>query len=213
MKVGFHAWEATWGKILTLDQLRRGGDVFFVITRKSSLITSLFIVLRQECYGSCCFSFFSLPWVLSSSVKETFLGWHDLFVSKKPKKAWWATPLCVFWIIWRERKRSSFEKEKQSNRRLKYNFLCNLWSWTKVFMDDSTLSLIEGSCSFLFTFRSFFYVFFFNTLLIYMSHISREWRSYFGHWKVFSLHKLGCFFVCQSNIKWDYNIMFFDLKH
>ena len=41
-------------------------------------------------------------------------------------------------------------------------------------MDDSTLSLIEGSCSFLFTFRSFFYVFFFNTLLIYMSHISRE---------------------------------------
>lgn len=86
MKVGFRAWEATWGKILTLDQLRRGGDVFFVITRKNSLITSLFIVLRQECYGSCCFSFFSLPWVLSSSVKETFLGWHDLFVSKKPKK-------------------------------------------------------------------------------------------------------------------------------
>lgn len=87
MKVGFRAWEATWGKILTLDQLRRGGDVFFVITRKNSLITSLFIVLRQECYGSCCFSFFSLPWVLSSSVKETFLGWHDLFVSKKPKKS------------------------------------------------------------------------------------------------------------------------------
>ncbi|RVW56296.1 Argininosuccinate lyase, chloroplastic [Vitis vinifera] len=49
-KVAFFAWEASWGKILTLEQLQRRGR------------------------GPCGIFFSRVAWVLSGSVKETLLG-------------------------------------------------------------------------------------------------------------------------------------------
>ena len=52
---------------------------------------------------------FHIQWVMHSSVKRVLLSWNGVPVSKKKKKAWKVTPLCIFWSIWRERNRRVFE--------------------------------------------------------------------------------------------------------
>ncbi|RVX18032.1 putative ribonuclease H protein [Vitis vinifera] len=64
-KVCFFAWEAFWGKVLTLDQLKKRGrflakDASFAVRKKSQLIIFLFNAPGQECYGSYCLLFLVL---------------------------------------------------------------------------------------------------------------------------------------------------------
>ena len=56
-----------------------------------------------------------MTWVLSFSVREALLGWHGSFVDKKRKKAWMMTPLCLFWVAWKERNRIVFDNEELFN--------------------------------------------------------------------------------------------------
>ena len=58
------------------------------------------------------FVLFDVQWVMKSSVKGLLLRWGGSFVGRKRKKAWKVTPLCIFWTIWRERNRRSFENCK-----------------------------------------------------------------------------------------------------
>ena len=48
-----------------------------------------------------------------------------------------------FWVVWKERNRIAFDNEEFSVHRLKYSFVCSLWSWTKLYMDADPLSLIN----------------------------------------------------------------------
>ena len=41
-------------------------------------------------------------------------------------------PLCIFWLVWKERNLLAFGNEEFSLQRLKYSFVCNLWSWVRV---------------------------------------------------------------------------------
>ena len=41
------------------------------------------------------------------------------------------------------KKQNCFWNEELSNQRLKHSSICNLWSWTKLFIDDNLLSLIS----------------------------------------------------------------------
>ncbi|RVW40043.1 Transposon TX1 uncharacterized 149 kDa protein [Vitis vinifera] len=68
-KIAFFAWEAAWGKVLTLDRLQRRG------------CNSLTVV-------SC--------WVFPRSVKEVLCSWKGSFVGKKRKKLWKSIPLYIF---------------------------------------------------------------------------------------------------------------------
>ena len=77
--------------------------------KKSLLIISLFIALRQEFYGSYCLLFLELIGFLPLSVRDTLLGWHGFNMGKKRRKMWKAVPLCLFWAIWKERNRIAFE--------------------------------------------------------------------------------------------------------
>ena len=92
-----------------------------------------------------------MPWVLSSLVGDTLLGWHDSFVGKRWKTVWLAAPLCLFWTIWKKRNRRAFEVEEQSIQGLKQAFLCNLWDWARLFLTFGPSSVVdfvdwEGSC-------------------------------------------------------------------
>ena len=58
-------------------------------------------------------------WVIQASVRETLLGWQGSFIGRKRKKVWSAAPLSLFWTIWKERNRRSFENMKLSVQRLK----------------------------------------------------------------------------------------------
>ncbi|RVW78806.1 hypothetical protein CK203_050975 [Vitis vinifera] len=76
-KVAFFAWEATWGKVLTLDRLQRRGWL--------ELCGILFLV--------------DVKWVFPETVKEVLASWRGSFVGKKRKKIWDTIPLCIFWTV------------------------------------------------------------------------------------------------------------------
>ena len=40
-------------------------------------------------------------------------------MGKKCRKAWMVAPLCIFWLVWKERNRVAFENEDLSIQRLK----------------------------------------------------------------------------------------------
>lgn len=82
------------------------------------------------------FALFRVFWVLPSSVRETLLGWHGLFVGKKRKKDWSVGTLCFIWTVWKVRNRIAFEDDMLSIQMLKSAFVCFLWLETKLFIDD-----------------------------------------------------------------------------
>ena len=77
------------------------------------------------------------------SIRETLIGSHSSFVGRKQKKVWGATPLCLFWIIWKEKNRRSFENMELFDHRLKVLFLYILFSWSKLFIGEKSLSLLD----------------------------------------------------------------------
>ena len=64
-------------------------------------------------------------------VREALLGWLGPCVGKERKKVWFSDPLCLFWIVWKERNSRAFENEGYLIHGCKSFFLCNLWAWTK----------------------------------------------------------------------------------
>ena len=147
-KVGFFAWEALWGKVLTLDQLKRGGwpianRCFLCCTEKESINHILIHCSKARVLWELVFALFGVMWILPLLARDTFLGWHGSFVRKKRRKAWMATPLCLFWSIWKERNRIAFENEDLSIQRMKYSFVCNRWSWSKPCIEVGPLPLIN----------------------------------------------------------------------
>ena len=65
--------------------------------------------------------------MLSCSIREVFLSWHGSFVGKKRKKAWKAAPLCMFWVLWRERNRRAFNNFESMDQTIKNSFLYLFW--------------------------------------------------------------------------------------
>ena len=53
-----------------------------------------------------------------------------------------ATPLCLFWSIWRERNKIAFDDERCSVHRLKTSFVYSLWSWSNVPITEKSDSLM-----------------------------------------------------------------------
>ena len=86
-KVAFFAWEASWGKILTLKQVQRRGysmaNRCFLCLSEVEMVDHLLLhCVKTRVLWSLIFSLFGVAWVLSCSVKETLLGWHGAFEGK-----------------------------------------------------------------------------------------------------------------------------------
>ena len=77
------------------------------------------------------------------TVRETLLSWEGSFVRKKRKKAWMIAPLSIFWSIWRERNYIAFENNDFSAQRMKASFICNLWSWSNVYIVERPRSSVD----------------------------------------------------------------------
>ena len=91
-KVAFFAWEVSWGKVLTLEQLQRRGyslvNMCFLCLSKVEMVDHLLLhCVKTRALWNLLFSLFGVAWVLSGSVKETLIGWHGTFVGKTRKKA------------------------------------------------------------------------------------------------------------------------------
>ena len=90
-KVAFFAWEASWGKILTLEQVQRRGyslenRCFLCLSEVETMDHLLLYCVKTWALWNLFFSLFGVTWVLSGSVKETLIGWHGAFVGKTRKR-------------------------------------------------------------------------------------------------------------------------------
>ncbi|RVX00739.1 putative ribonuclease H protein [Vitis vinifera] len=99
-KVGFFAWEASWGKVLTQDQLKRRGWIlanrcFLCCDDEETINHVLIHCPKARVLWNLVFSLFRVNWVLPLTVRDTLLGWSASFVDKKRGKTWRAAPLYV----------------------------------------------------------------------------------------------------------------------
>ena len=147
-KIGVFAWEAAWGKVLTLDQLKRRSMTFanrcFMCEEEEETIDHLLIHCKlAKMLWDLILSIVGISWVFPQSVLHTLLAWQGAVVGKKRKKIWLAAPLCLFWNLWRVRNRLVFDKEIPSAQRIKSNFVTNLWYWANQHSVDNTHSVID----------------------------------------------------------------------
>ena len=99
-KIGVFAWEAAWGKVLTLDQLKRRGMTFanrcFMCEEEEETIDHLLIHCKfSKMLWDLILSIVGISWVFPHSVLHTLLAWQGVVVGKKRKKIWFAAPLCL----------------------------------------------------------------------------------------------------------------------
>ncbi|RVW22247.1 LINE-1 reverse transcriptase-like [Vitis vinifera] len=146
-KVSFFAWEAAWGKILTLDKLQKRG---WQLPNRCNLCgceeeNANHILLHctvVKTIWEITLVIFGVQWVFPESVIEVLLSWRGSFVGKKRKKIWKSIPLCIFWTVWKERNRIVFRGGSLDIQKFKYYFVCNLWSWAKVYIGEESHSLL-----------------------------------------------------------------------
>ena len=145
-KSAFYAWEAVWGKVLTLDKLQRRGwhlpnrcylrgcaaESINLILLHCSVVSLLWDII---------FAIVGAHWVFPKTVKEAIISWKDSFVGKKRKKVWNAVLICIFWTVWKERNHIAFKDGKLAIHRLKNSFVYNLWSWNGLYLGDEASSL------------------------------------------------------------------------
>ena len=147
MRFGFFAWEASWGRILTLDRLRRRGvplvNRCFMCKREEESIDHLFLHCVTAGYlWQLFFSLFGLQRVMHSSVRLMLLSQSGIQVGKKQKKVWLAAPLCLFWIIWCERNQRLLKMWKLQIKRLNLLFCFPFWTMLG-FTQKEILSLFD----------------------------------------------------------------------
>ena len=57
------------------------------------------------------FSLVGVSWVLPALVRDSLLGWKGSFLTKDRRKVWKASPLCIFWSVWKAQKGIVFRDE------------------------------------------------------------------------------------------------------
>ena len=113
-KISFFAWDASWGKALTLDQIQKRGwalanRCFLCQAHEKSIDHLLLHCEKTREVWKLFFTLFGVFWVFPSSVRETLLGWNKAWVGKKRRIVWKVGPLCFFWLVWKARNRIAFE--------------------------------------------------------------------------------------------------------
>ena len=93
-------------------------------------------------HWSSVFSLFGMLWVLPCSVIKVLLAWHGKFVGNDHKLIWSLTPSCLFWTIWREHNRRTFEGVKRSILVVK-DFFKSLFIWSRGEVKVTNLTILE----------------------------------------------------------------------
>ncbi|KAL6319792.1 hypothetical protein AAG906_036851 [Vitis piasezkii] len=112
-KLAFFAWEATWGRVLTLDRLQKRGwqlpNRCYLCGIDEENVNHLLIhcTVASVLWGIV-LGLFGAQWVFPETVKEAIVSWKGSFVGKKREKIWRSIPLFIFWTVWKERNRLAF---------------------------------------------------------------------------------------------------------
>ena len=141
LKVGFFAWEASWGEVMTLDQLKKRGRPLanrcYLCEEEEETLNHLLVHCpKVRMLWELILAIVGFGWVFPFSIRQVLLAWQGTKVGKKRKKVWRAAPLCLFWAMWCERNRVVFDNKAFFAYILKNFFICNFWSWSNVSSGD-----------------------------------------------------------------------------
>ena len=147
-RMGFFAWEASWGRVLTLDQLQRRGRALanrcFLCEEDEEDINHLLLHCKKaKMLWDLVLTIVGTSWVFPNSVIQMLLSWQGAPVGKKRKKIWMAAPVCLFWTIWHKRNLLVFEDKATSDQRTKFLFLSKLWTIANTHSVEKTNSLVD----------------------------------------------------------------------
>ena len=134
--------------MLTLDQLKRRGiplaNKRFLCEYDEETIDHLLIhCSRAKMLWDFLLDIADSNWVFPLTVRQFLLAWQSANVGRKHKRVWMTTPLCLFWTLWKEMNRMTFENEAPSTHMMKSTFLGTLWSWAKLYSVDNLDSLVD----------------------------------------------------------------------
>ena len=103
IKVGFFAWEASWGKLLTQDQLKRRGRSLanrcFLCCEEETIDHMLVQCEKARLLWQLLLAIVGVSWVFPKSICDSLLSWKGSFVGKKHKKAWMVAPSTFFGLF------------------------------------------------------------------------------------------------------------------
>ena len=88
------------------------------------------------------FALYGVKWVMHSLVRELLLSLLGSFVGKKRKKTWKVALLFLFWTIWRERNRRTFDICESLVQTIINSFLYLFLNWVSLYIEDGSLSLL-----------------------------------------------------------------------
>ena len=120
----FFAWEASWGKVMTLDLLKKrrrplANRCYLCEEEEETLNHLLVHCLKAKVLWELILAIIGFRWFFPFSVRQVLLAWQGTKVGKKRKKVWRTAPFCLFWTEWRERNRVAFDNEAFSKYRLR----------------------------------------------------------------------------------------------
>jgi exonuclease III len=150
-RVAFFVWTATWGRILTCDNLMRRGytmagwccmcccdgeNVDHLLLHCNAAQKLWNYVLRN----------FRVHWVLPRQVADLLFGWHNWF-GKHHSHIWNLIPLCLMWTVWRERNLRTFEDLSSSPDQLLGTFVTSLFDWSRIRGFTTAVTVTEFAAS------------------------------------------------------------------
>ena len=132
-KVSVFTWEVWWGKVLTMDQLKKRG--FQLASRcplcqKAEESINHFLIHCSTIWGpwTTLISLTGVDWACPFLVKDLMMSWTTFPIRKKARKPWKVALSSLFWAIWKEINRVVFYNDIFSPNRLKQSFIMSLTS-------------------------------------------------------------------------------------
>ena len=147
-KINFFAWEVWYGKILTMEQLKKRRRHLASRCHLCGKAEESFDHLLLHCpkvYNIWAFIFtiFKVNWVLPRSIKDTLARWKDPSSRKSLRKVWMVAPLCLLWTICKERIGVDFEDMVLSTQRMKNSLMFALWLWETAKSNVQVVNVID----------------------------------------------------------------------
>ena len=154
-RVAFFSWSASFGKILTIDNLHKSCvlelDRCYMRKRCGESVDHplLHCPIAWELW-SLVFCLFGIHWVMPHTVLELFEAWQGRFAWHRHIDVWRLVPHCLIWCIWHERNARSLKGCERSLLEIKSFFLHTLFEWSVVFshFSCSSFPIFLDRCTF-----------------------------------------------------------------